>query len=240
VISGGNVPKPSQSKDVDAIVLTLKRLGSKAGRDGMARFAIPSHNAFGVSVGDIRKVAKQLGRDHDLALELWETGLYEPRMLACFVDDPEQVTPTQMDRWCRDFDSWAICDTACFHLFDRTPHAWRKVEQWARRKDEFVKRAAFALLASIALHDKKTGDEPFARCLPLIEAASDDARNFVKKGVSWALRSIGRRNRALHAPSVTLAERLAKSKEPAARWIGKDAFKELNGPVVMRRLAGKK
>lgn len=231
------MPKPSQPTDVDAIVLKLKRLGSKAGRYGMARFAIPSDNAFGVSVGDIRKVAKQLGHNHDLALELWETGLYEPRMLACFVDDPEQVTPTQMDRWCRDFDSWAICDTACFHLFDRTKHAWRKVEQWATRKDEFVKRGAFALLASIALHDKKTGDEPFARCLPLIEAASDDARNFVKKGVSWALRSIGRRNRTLHAPSVALAERLAKSKEPAARWIGKDALKELNGPVVMRRLA---
>lgn len=230
------MPKPSQSTDVDTIVLTLKRLGSKAGRDGMARFAIPSDNAFGVSVGDIRRVAKQLGRNHDLALELWETGLYEPRMLACFVDDPAQVTPIQMDRWCRDFDSWAICDTACFHLFDRTPHAWRKVEQWARRKDEFVKRAAFALLASIALHDKTTGDERFLRCLPLVEREAGDARNFVKKGVSWALRSIGRRNRSLHAPAVAMAERLSKSKEPAARWVGKDALRELKGPVVLRRL----
>jgi 3-methyladenine DNA glycosylase AlkD len=234
------VPKQSQSHDVDAVVKSLKRLGSKANRDGMARYAIPSDNAFGVSVGDIRKVAKRLGRDHDLALELWETGLYEPRMLACFVADPATITPAQMDRWCRDFDSWAICDTACFHLFDRTVHAWRKVELWAGRRDEFVKRAAFALLASLALHDKKIDDGPFAKLLPLIEREAGDGRNFVKKGVSWALRSIGRRNRTLHATAVAMAERLSKSKEAAARWIGKDALRELKGPVVTRRLVGKK
>ena len=234
------MPKQSQSNDVDTVVLKLKRLGTKAGRDGMARFAIPSDNAFGVSVGDIREVAKQLGRDHDLALELWETGLYEPRMLACFIDDPKQVTPTQLDRWCRDFDSWAICDTACFHLFDRTPHAWRKVEQWASRRDEFVKRAAFALLASLALHDKKTDDEPFLRCLPLVEREAGDERNFVKKGVNWALRAIGKRSRSLHAVAVVMSERLSKSDLAAARWVGKDALRELKGPVAMRRLAKKK
>jgi 3-methyladenine DNA glycosylase AlkD len=232
--------KQSQAHDVDAVVASLKRLGTKATRDGMARFAIPSDNAFGVSVGDIRKVAKQFGRDHELALELWETGLYEPRMLACFVDDPKQVTPTQMDRWCREFDSWAICDTACFHLFDRTPHAWRKVDQWAGRRDEFVKRAAFALLASLALHDKKTGDQPFLERLPLIEREANDNRNFVKKAVNWALRAIGKRNRTLHAPALAMAERLSKSDDAAARWVGKDAVRELSGPGVIRRLASKK
>src|SRR5262249_60696500 len=140
---------------------------------------------------------------------------YEARMLATFVDEPELVTPAQMDRWCRDFDSWAICDTACFHLFDRTPHAWRKVAQWSRRRDEFAKRAAFALLACLALHDKNAGDEPFLKCLPLVESAAEDERNFVKKGVSWALRLIGRRNLKLNAAAVAIAKRLATSPHAA-------------------------
>lgn len=216
------------SKQAKAAVAELKRLGTKKTRDGMARYAIPSDNAFGVPVGQIREIAKRLGRNHELARALWDTGWYEARMLATFVDQPKLVTPAQMDRWCKDFDSWAICDTACFHLFDRTPHAFKKVSQWSKRKDEFVKRAAFALLASLALHDKKSGDEPFRDSLPLIERASTDDRNFVKKGVSWALRGIGhRRSPALKASAVELAERLAKSTNPAARWIGKDALRDL-------------
>jgi 3-methyladenine DNA glycosylase AlkD len=216
------------SKQAKAAVAELKRLGTKKTRDGMARYAIPSDNAFGVPVGQIRDFAKRLGRNHELAQALWDTGWYEARMLATFVDEPKLVTPAQMDRWCKDFDSWAICDTACFHLFDRTPHAFKKVSQWSKRKDEFVKRAAFALLASLALHDKKSGDEPFRDSLPLIERASTDDRNFVKKGVSWALRGIGhRRSPALKASAVELAERLAKSTNPAARWIGKDALRDL-------------
>ena len=157
-------------------------------------------------------------------------------MLTAFLGEPERLTPRQMDAWCRDFDSWGICDTLCFHLFDRTPHAFAKVDQWAKRREEFVKRAAFALLASLALHDKRAPDEAFLRCLPLIEGAATDDRNFVKKGVSWALRLIGRRNRELNAAAVALAKRLCESPEPAARWIGRDAFKELTGPVVIRRL----
>src|SRR5262245_47827985 len=180
--------------DVEAVVVSLKRLASKRDRDGMSRYGLPSDNAFGVPVGSIQKLAKRLGRNHDLAVALWDAGWYEARMLAAFADEPERVTPAQMDRWCWDFDNWGICDTVCFHLFDRTPHAFRKVEQWAGRRDEFVKRAAFALLACLALHDKHTGNEPFARCLPLIERAATDERNFVKKGVSWALRGIGRRS----------------------------------------------
>lgn len=212
--------------DVDAVVEKLKSLADDKVRDGMARYAIPSDNALGVAVGKMRELAKQLGRSHELALELWDTGWYEARMLATFVDEPERVTAAQMDGWCRDFDSWAICDTACFHLFDRTPHAFAKVKQWANSREEFVKRGAFALLACLALHDKRSGDEPFLRCLPLIEKAATDDRNFVKKGVSWALRGIGRRP-TLKQKSVELAQRLAASPDRAARWIGKDALRDL-------------
>jgi 3-methyladenine DNA glycosylase AlkD len=158
-------------------------------------------------------------------------------MLATFVDEPARVTAGQMDRWCRDFDNWAICDTACFALFDRTPHAWRKVAQWARRRDEFGKRAAFALLWSLTVHDRRAGDEPFARGLRLIEQAATDERNFVKKAVNMALRAVGKRNPALTAAAVTVARRLAASPQAAARWVGKDALRELASPKVRSRLA---
>jgi len=229
------VAKPA-TNNVEAVVASLKRLGTKRTRDAMARYALPSDNAFGVTVGAIRQMGKRLGPNHDLALALWETGWYEARMLAAFVDEPERVTPAQMDRWCKDFDNWAICDTICFHLFDKTPHAFRKVEQWADRRNEFEKRGAFALLASLGVHDKKSGDDEFARCLPLIERAATDDRNFVKKGVSWALRVIGRRSLKLNEASVKLSQKLVKSESPAARWIGRDAFKELTSKAVTGRL----
>ncbi len=149
--------------EVQAVLAELKRRGTKRTRDGMARYGLPSDKAFGVAVSTMHQMAKRLGRNHELAAALWETGWYEARMLAAFVDQPARVTSAQMDRWCRDFDNWGICDTVCFHLFDRTPHAWRKVEQWAGRRDEFVKRAAFALLASLTAHDKRADDEQFAR-----------------------------------------------------------------------------
>ena len=206
----------------------------------MARYAIPSDNAFGVSVGTLRKEAKRIGRDHDLAEGLWQAGYYEARMLACMIDEPEKVTPAQMDRWCRDFDNWAIVDTVCFHLFDKTPHAFAKVAKWAREKQEFQKRAAFALLWGLTVHDKQSGDEPFLKGLKLIEGAATDERNFVKKAVNMALRATGKRNAALHAAAVATATRLAASKDPTARWNGKDALRELNGPSVTRRLARKK
>jgi 3-methyladenine DNA glycosylase AlkD len=142
-----------------------------------------------------------------------------------------------MDRWCRDFDSWAMCDTACFHLFDRTPYAWQKAWQWATAKPEFVKRAGFALMASLVAHDKRASDDAFVECLPLIESGAQDARNFVKKAVNWALRSIGKRNLALNAAAIAVAKRLADSDVPAARWVGKDALRELAGPAVRDRLA---
>jgi 3-methyladenine DNA glycosylase AlkD len=217
---------PALDHDVEAVIATLKRRGSKRVRDGMVRFAIPSDNALGVPVGVLRDLGKRLGRSHELAEGLWNAGWLEARMLAAFVHEPARVTPAQMDRWCKDFDNWAVCDHACFHLFDRTPHAWRKVDQWARRRAEFEKRAAFALLASLALHDKKAADEPFLTRLPLIESAADDERNFVKKGVNWALRGIGKRNPKLRAAATDVAQQLANSSSPAARWVGKDALRE--------------
>jgi 3-methyladenine DNA glycosylase AlkD len=233
-------PARKSANNVRDVLAHLRKLGSKSVRDGMARYAIPATNAVGIPVGALRAYAKQLGRDHDLALALWKDGLYEARMLACFVDDPAQVTAAQMDAWCRDFDSWAICDTACFALFDRTPHAWAKVSAWAGRREEFVKRAAFALLASLAVHDKDGPDAPFARALPLIERAADDERNFVMKGVNWALRTIGERSAALNTAAVETAKRLAASTDAAPRWVGKDALRGLASPAVARRLAKRK
>jgi 3-methyladenine DNA glycosylase AlkD len=211
---------------VRQILATFERRGTKRNREGMARYAITAPKAFGVSVAAIRDLGKRSGRSHELAEALWRTGWYEARMLAPFVDEPARVTPAQMDRWARDFDNWAICDALCFHLFDRTPHAWTKIEQWSGRRAEFVKRAAFALLASVALHDRTTPNAPFLRALPLIERAAADDRNFVKKGVSWALRGVGRRNPELNAAAIAVARRLAASSEPSARWVGRDALRE--------------
>lgn len=221
---------------VREVLSWLEKRGTKKGRDGMARFAIPSDAAFGVSVGDLRVYAKRLGRSQELAEALWLTGKYEARMLATFVGEPDRVTSRLMDAWCRDFDNWATCDTACFSLFDRTPHAFRKVVTWSKRKGEFQKRAAFALLASIAQHDKDAADEPFAACLPLVEQAASDPRNFVKKGVNWALRGVGERSPGLHRLALEVAHRLAESKDAAPRWVGKDALRQLQKPAVLARL----
>jgi 3-methyladenine DNA glycosylase AlkD len=237
-------PKPGPARDLEATVRTslawLEHKSTRRDRENLARFGIAATGAFGVSMANIQALAKRLGQDHDLALALWETGRYEARLLSAFVEEPARVTASQMDRWCRDFDNWGICDTVCFKLFDRVPHAWSKVGKWSGQKDEFVRRAAFALLASLALHDKRTGDQPFADSLRLVERASADERNFVTKGVSWALRSIGRRNAALHTASVALSRRLATSPEAGPRWVGKDALRDLTSPAVMRKLAGRR
>jgi 3-methyladenine DNA glycosylase AlkD len=201
----------------------LESKSTQRDRENLARFAISASKFFGVSIANIKVLAKDLGRDHELAAALWDTGWYEARKLASLVDEPARVTAAQMDRWCRDLDNWAICDTACFALFDRTPHAWRKVAQWSRRRDEFGKRAAFALLWGLTVHDKRADDEPFLQALLLVERAASDERNFVKKAVNMALRAIGKRSPALNAAAVVVARRLATSPESAGRWVGKDA-----------------
>jgi len=232
--------RSADAHDVTEVVRLLEKKASKKTKDGMARYGIPSDNAFGIPVGVLKQLAKGLGRNHALAEALWKTGHYEARMLATFVDEPQRVTALQMERWCKDFDNWAICDTACFALFDRTPHAFKKVPAWAKSNEEFVKRAAFALLASLTVHAKDATDGDFLRCLPLVEKAAHDPRNFVKKSVNWALRSVGKRSQALNSAAIAVGERLAAQPEPAPRWVGKDALRELRSSSVQRRLSAAK
>ncbi len=224
--------------DVDEVLAQLRRLATKENRDGLSRFGIVTDTALGVSMGKIHGLAKRLGKSQTLATQLWATNVYEARLLTAFVADPALVTPALMDQWCKDFDNWAVCDTLCFHLFDRTPHAFSKIKQWSKRSAEFEKRAAFALLATVALHDKKADSSVFRECLPLIERGASDERNFVKKGVLWALRGVGgRRDPSLRAEALAMAERLAASKEAAPRWVGKSALRELTKAKAKRRVS---
>jgi 3-methyladenine DNA glycosylase AlkD len=217
------------------VVAELRRQATKARRDSMSRYGIVAPSALGVSVGALKKIAKPLGRQQSLAEELWDTEIYEARMLAAFVGEPEAVTPALMDRWCKDFDNWAVCDQVCFHLFDRTPHAWSKVEKWSTRKPEFEKRAAFALLWGLTVHDKQADDAKFIEALKLIAAAASDDRHFVKKAVNMALRATGKRNTKLRAAAVQTAHRLASSSRESERWVGRDALKELGGQAKPKR-----
>jgi 3-methyladenine DNA glycosylase AlkD len=227
----------SAEHDVKSVLAWLKKHSSKATRDGMARYGVPSDNALGVTMADMKVLAKEVGKNHALAAALWDTGVYEARMLTSFVDDAAQVSATQMNRWARDFDNWGICDTVCFHLFDRTPHAWQKVEQWHDSKEEFTKRAAFALLWGLTVHDKRADDDAFVDGLSYVERAATDERHWVKKSVNMALRAVGKRNAALNAAAVATATRLAESSNPAPRWVGKDALRELTSAGVVGRLA---
>jgi 3-methyladenine DNA glycosylase AlkD len=205
----------------------LEALGEARIRDGLARYGIVTRErVIGVAMANIQKVARQFGRDHTLAEALWETRVYEARLLVAYVADPAALTPEQMDAWTRDMDNWATPDTLAFKLFDQSPHAFSMVDRWANDPGEWVKRTAFALLASLALHDRKGGDEPFLERMPLIEAAATDERNFVKKGVSWALRSVGgKQSPTLRDAARELADRLAASPDKAAKWVGRDAQK---------------
>lgn len=222
------------------VLAWLSKTGTKKHRDGLARFAIPSDKAYGVGVGALRAYAKKIGTDPALAAKLWKTGELEPRLLAAFIDDPAKVTPARMDAWCKDFDNWAVVDTLCFACWDRSPHAWSKVAKWSKEKGEFQKRAAFAMLWSLSVHDKESPDAPFLRGLSLCEKAAGDDRNFVRKAVNMALRAVGKRNVALNKAAIAVAERLAASANAAARWNGKDALRELKSPSVVKRLGRKK
>jgi 3-methyladenine DNA glycosylase AlkD len=221
-----------------AIVLErLEALAQPGGREGMARFGINPHRALGVRIPNLRRLAKEIGTDHRLALALWRTRVHEARILATMVDNPAEVTEQQMDAWAGDFDSWDLCDQCCGNLFDRTPLAYRKAVQWSGRDEEFVKRASFALMAWAAVHDKAADDRVFLAFLPIIEREAGDDRNFVKKAVSWSLRQIGKRNRRLHRAAVAVAKRLAKRNDSrAARWIGTDAMRELASGSLEARL----
>jgi len=224
------------ARTCDDLVAELRALGSDHNRAGMARFGIETANAFGVSVTNIRAIGRTVRQDHQLAAELWATGYHEARILASLVDRPQWVTAGQMDRWVADFNSWDLCDQVCGNLFDRTPFTHAKIVEWAEDEREFVRRAAFATIAWRAVHDKKAPDAELAAYLPLIELRSTDPRNFVKKAVNWALRQLGKRSAVLHAPCLELSRILAESGDRTARWIGRDAVKELEKPEIRARL----
>lgn len=221
---------------LDIVLRRLKALSNPKAVEGMERFGINPKNTLGVSIPHIRKIAKDVGRNHELARELWASGIHEARILAGRVDDPEQVTEHQMEEWVKDLDSWDVCDNVCGSLFDKTPLAYRKAVQWSRRKEEFVKRAGFVLMAYLAVHDKKAEDKMFAEFLPIIRSEFADDRNFVKKAVNWALRQIGKRNLNLNKMAVQTARQIQKMDSRAARWIASDALGELTDDKVLERM----
>lgn len=204
---------------------------------GMARFGIQSSNAFGVSMPFLRGLAKQIKNDSALARELWDSGFHEARILACLVMDPNDATPELLEEWVKDFDSWDVCDQCCLNLFRRTPFAYEKVWEWSAREEEYVKRAGFVLLATLAVHDKKAPNSQFEAFLPLIAREAHDARNFVKKAVNWALREIGKRNDTLNAKVLEFAQELAQRPEASARWIARDAIRDITSEAAQRRMS---
>ena len=231
---------PSTSTTLPEVLAWLKRTGSPKAVAGLARYGLPTTNACGISVGTLRARAKQIGKDHELAMKLWKTGSLDARILASFLGDPQQLTLAQMNAWCRDFDNWGTTDTACFALFDRSPLAWRVVSPWARQKGEFQRRAGFVMMACLAAHDKAAKDAAFLSFLPMIEEGASDNRNFVKKGVSWALRHVGHRSPALHAAAVKTATKLSKSEDATERWVGKDALRDITRPSVIAKVRSKR
>lgn len=222
--------------DVAPILRRLKAQASAENLAGMARFGIAVRDAYGVPLGPLKEIARELGRDHARAHALWATRNREARMLAIFTADPKQMTRTEMNRWVRDIQSWEICDGCALHLFRKTPFAWELALKWARQKQEFVRRAGFTMIAVLAVHDKQATDEMFLEVLPLIEATADDERNFVRKAVNWALRQIGKRNAALCVAAMEVAQRLGNSENKTARWIGKDAIRDINAALIRRRI----
>jgi 3-methyladenine DNA glycosylase AlkD len=208
------------------LVEKLKAFGTPEHLEGMVQYGISANNTLGVSIPNIRSLARGR-RDHQLALDLWATGIHEARILAAFVDDPAQVAPDQMDAWAADFDSWDVCDQTCISLFDKTSHAVKKALEWSGRQEEFVKRAGFAMMAALAWHDKKAVDQEFLQFLPIIIRESSDGRNYVKKAVNWALRQIGKRNPVLREAAIRTCREIQALGTPAGRWIASDAMREL-------------
>ncbi|MHB8894408.1 MAG: DNA alkylation repair protein [Candidatus Geothermincolia bacterium] len=223
--------------EYDEIMRELKARANPANVEGMARFGIKPDNTLGISVTELRGMAREIGKDHDLAGLLWGSGIHEGRMLATLTEDPRAVTEAQADSWVEDLDSWDICDGLCFNVLWKTPFAYDKCFEWTTRDEEFVKRAGFALMAKLALSDKKAPDDRIAAFLPVIVRESSDERNFVKKAVNWALRQVGKRNLALNGQAIATAREIAVLDTKSARWIAADALRELEGDAVQARLA---
>ena len=217
----------------------LDKLKKKARPDrleGMARYGMAVEKRLGVSIPELRLLAKEIGKNHKLALELWKTGIDEARILAAMIDDPLKLTEEQMEEWVKDINSWDVCDQDCMNLFEKSPLAWKKIHDWSNREEEFVKRTAFSLIACLAWHDKKTADDKFIALFPVIREGATDERNFVKKAVNWAMRNMGKRNRNLNKAVVDIAKEIQKLDSKSARWIATDAIKELESEAVQRRL----
>ena len=217
----------------------LDKLQSKAQPEqlkGMAKYGMTVEQRLGVSVPDMRKLAKEIGRDHKLALDLWRTGIAEARILAAMVGDSDKLTEEQMEDWVKGINSWDVCDQVCMNLFEKNQLAWKKIIDWSEREEEFVKRTAFSLLACLAWHDKKASDEKFIELLPVIIRGATDERNFVKKAVNWALRNIGKRNLSLNKAAINTAREIQRLDSKAARWIASDAIRELESDAIQSRL----
>lgn len=222
---------------VEEVLQKLQENASPEARQGMAQFGMTVDQRLGVSVPDMRRLAKEIGKDHGLALALWETGIAEAQIVASMIADPKKMSEAQMDDWVKDIDSWDVCDQACMNLFEKTPFAWQKIHDWSMRDEEFVKRAGYALIACLAWHDKRAADEQFVALMPVIAQGATDDRNFVKKAVNWALRNIGKRNRHLNAVAIETAKQIQQIDARSARWIAADALRELQGEAVQKRLA---
>jgi 3-methyladenine DNA glycosylase AlkD len=222
------------------IIQKIKSLADPEAVKGMARFGINPENTYGVSIPGLRRMAREIGKDHELAQQLWDSGIHEARLLASFIDEPKLVTEAQMGSWVQDFNSWDVCDQCCSNLFDQTELAHRKAEEWSQREEEFVKRAGFVLMAALSVHDKKASDEDFIKFLPVIKRESTDQRNFVKKAVNWALRQIGKRNLNLNQMALRTAEEIQQIDSKSARWIAADAIRELTSEAVQKKLNKKK
>lgn len=224
---------------MSSVAEVLDSLRSKARPDrlaGMARYGMGVERRLGVSIPELRKLAKEIGRDHQLAVGLWKTEIAEAQILASMVDEPEKLTEGQMEDWVKDFDSWDVCDQVCDNLFEKAPFVWKKITDWSAREEEFVKRASFALMACLAWHDKKAEDARFIELFPLIVGGATDERNFVKKAVNWALRNIGKRNPKLNKAAIVMAREIQQINSKAARWIASDTIRELESEGVQARL----
>lgn len=217
----------NMDEKVGAIIKKLNPMRNEKNIAGMKRFGISSKNTLGVSVVELRKLAKTIGKNHNIAIGLWNSGIHEARILASFIEEVDKIDEKQMEKWVKDFDSWDICDQVCSNIFDKTPFAKNKVEEWTRRKEEFVKRAGFVLMAVTAVHDKKATNEVFKKWLPIIKRESKDERNYVRKAINWALRQIGKRNEYLGKKALSVAIELSSSDSKTAKWIGSDAKREL-------------
>ena len=214
----------------------LKTLANPEAVDKMKRFGITANNTYGVSIPDLRILSKEIGKNHPLALKLWSSGIHDARLLASLIDDPKKVTEQQMESWAQDFNSWDICDQCANNLFRKTQFAYQKVAEWSSRKEEFIKRTGFAILASLAVHDKKKEDKEFIKFLEIIKREATDERNFVKKAINWALRQIGKRNLNLNRKAIETATEIKTINSKSAKWIASDAIRELTSEKIQKRL----